>query len=52
MPERVLCVDDEPSVLAGYRRTLYQSFETVLVTSPTEALARLESEVQRASKGR
>lgn len=44
MPERVLCVDDEPSVLAGYRRTLYQSFETVLVPSPTEALARLESE--------
>jgi response regulator RpfG family c-di-GMP phosphodiesterase len=44
VPERILCVDDEPSVLAGYRRTLYRSFETVLVTSPLEALSMLETQ--------
>lgn len=36
---RILCVDDESSVLDGLRRTLRSSYEVVTTTDPAEALA-------------
>jgi len=38
---RILCLDDEPSVLDGLRRTLRSSYEVVTTTEPREALALL-----------
>ncbi len=41
---KILCVDDEPRVLEGLQRTLFDQFEVVTLTKPEEALARLRSE--------
>jgi CheY-like chemotaxis protein len=35
---RILCLDDEPSVLDGLRRTLRSGYEVVTTTEPLEAL--------------
>jgi CheY-like chemotaxis protein len=41
---RILCVDDEPAVLEGLERVLYESYEVHAETVPARALARLSSE--------
>jgi CheY-like chemotaxis protein len=38
---RVLCVDDEPYVLDGLKRSLRARYDIVTTTEPAEALARL-----------
>src|SRR4051794_15757499 len=38
---RILCLDDEPSVLDGLRRTLRSSYDVVTTTEPRDALALL-----------
>ena len=38
---RILCLDDEPSVLDGLRRTLRSSYEVITTTEPREALVLL-----------
>ncbi|MFB9692445.1 response regulator [Amorphoplanes digitatis] len=38
---RILCLDDESSVLDGLRRTLHSSYDVVTTTEPREALALL-----------
>ena len=43
MTRRVLCVDDEPHVLDGFRRHLRKQFELDTATSGAEALARLNT---------
>ena len=40
---RILCVDDEPNVLAGLRRTLFRRFEVVTAEGPTEGLEALKN---------
>ncbi len=44
MNRRILCVDDEPQILNGLRRTLSDGFEITVATSGAEALRFLESE--------
>jgi CheY-like chemotaxis protein len=39
---RILCLDDEASVLDGLRRTLRSSYDVVTTTDPVEALAILD----------
>lgn len=41
---RVLCVDDEPLVLEGLQRTLFEYFEVTTESNPVAALALLQSE--------
>ena len=41
---RVLCVDDEPYVLDGLKRSLRARYDIVTTTEPAEALARLAEE--------
>lgn len=41
---RVLCVDDEPNVLAGLERTLYEQYEVTTATSGAAGLDTLERE--------
>jgi len=41
---RVLCVDDEPNVLAGLERTLYEQYEVTTATSGAAGLDMLEKE--------
>jgi len=43
---RVLCVDDQPSLLSALRRTLSSDYAVVAVESAEEALAKLESGMQ------
>ncbi len=43
MNRRVLLVDDEPRVLAGYRRMLYRKFEVETASSGREALALIDA---------
>ncbi len=43
MKPRVLLVDDEPHVLAGYRRSLRKNFEVVTNEIPADALKLIES---------
>ncbi|MGD8453916.1 MAG: response regulator [Phycisphaerae bacterium] len=38
MSERILCVDDEPKVLRGFQRQLYEHFDVVTATGGAEAL--------------
>jgi CheY-like chemotaxis protein len=40
---RVLCVDDEPLVLEGIERTLFEQFEVTTETNPFRALSILEA---------
>jgi CheY-like chemotaxis protein len=40
---RILCVDDEPAVLEGLERVLFESFDVQTETVPAHALARLAS---------
>jgi response regulator RpfG family c-di-GMP phosphodiesterase len=39
MPERILCVDDEPNVLAGYQRQLRKQFEIDVAVGGESGLA-------------
>ncbi len=39
MTDRVLCVDDEPNVLAGYQRQLRKQFDLVIAVGGEEGLA-------------
>lgn len=41
---KILCVDDEPHVLQGLERVLYERFEVSTATSGAEALALMEEE--------
>jgi DNA-binding NtrC family response regulator len=43
MTEKILFVDDEPSVVEGYRRTLHNDFQIETAVSGAEALTKLES---------
>lgn len=43
MKPRVICIDDEPRVLKGIRRSLGRSFDLTLVESGAEALAAMRS---------
>ncbi len=43
-PPRVLCVDDEPNVLEGLERTLFEHFDVTTATSGAEGLQILQSE--------
>lgn len=40
-PPRILCVDDEPRVLEGLQRTLFERFEVTVFDSPLRALGML-----------
>lgn len=40
---RILCVDDEPRVLEGLERTLFEHFEVTTESNPIQALAVLEA---------
>lgn len=42
MPERVLCVDDDPSILAGFQRNLRKRFELEIAVGGEAAIAALE----------
>jgi response regulator RpfG family c-di-GMP phosphodiesterase len=42
MSEKILIVDDEPSILHGYRRSLYKRLEPDTATSGEEALAMIK----------
>jgi len=44
MSDRVLCVDDDPNVLAGYQRNLRKQWDIEIATGGEEALALLESQ--------
>ncbi|MGC4086448.1 MAG: response regulator [Polyangiaceae bacterium] len=41
-PPRILCVDDEPRVLEGLERTLFDHFEVMTLSKPEQALELLE----------
>ncbi len=41
---RILCVDDEPNVLAGLERTLFDAYDVTTATSGAEALEIVEEE--------
>lgn len=41
---RILCVDDEPNVLAGLERTLYERYEVCTATSGAAGLEKLKTE--------
>ena len=43
-PPRILCVDDEPNVLEGLERTLFEHFDVTTATSGAEGLEILQSE--------
>jgi response regulator RpfG family c-di-GMP phosphodiesterase len=42
MNERILCVDDDPSILAGYRRILHARFALDTAQSGQEAFAKIQ----------
>lgn len=44
MSEKILCVDDEQSVLDGYRRALRKKFELTIAVGPEEGLRLLRDE--------
>jgi response regulator RpfG family c-di-GMP phosphodiesterase len=41
MPDKILCVDDEPNILAGYKRALHRRFDLDIAVGPKEGLAAL-----------
>ena len=41
MSDRVLCVDDDPNILAAYRRALHRRFQLDTAAGGAEALALL-----------
>jgi DNA-binding NtrC family response regulator len=41
-PPRILCVDDEPRLLEGLQRLLYQDYDVVTAVSSAAAFARLD----------
>lgn len=43
-PPKLLCVDDEPQVLEGLKRNLFEDFEVYTATSGAEALQVLQNE--------
>jgi response regulator RpfG family c-di-GMP phosphodiesterase len=43
MPDKILLVDDDPAVLAGYRRSLYKDQQPDTATSGSEALEMIAS---------
>lgn len=44
MSDRILCVDDEPSILAGYQRNLRRQFTLDIAVGPQEGLTALMKE--------
>src|SRR5438128_1027845 len=42
MIERILCVDDEPNVLEGYRRQLRKQFDITIMVGGKEGLAAIK----------
>lgn len=44
MPERVLCVDDDPSILAGYQRALRRTVDITIAKGGEEGLRALMSD--------